>query len=59
MLTKPSLNIEELLSKRRDDHILTMDVMKDICKRIKVLEKKTKILEKKIKKKGGEDGRSS
>ena len=31
--------IEELLRKKRCDHILTMQLIKDICRRIKKLEK--------------------
>jgi len=37
---KPPRTIEELLRKKRKDHILTMDLMKDICKRIKRLEER-------------------
>ena len=40
MRTEAPKNIEELLRKKRNDHCLTMDLIKDICKRIKLLEKK-------------------
>ena len=40
MITKSPKNIEELLRKKRKNHILTMELIKDICKRIKKLEKK-------------------
>lgn len=40
MKNNPANNIEELLRKRRSYHILTMALIKDICKRIKKLEKK-------------------
>ena len=39
MITPPK-TIEDLLRKKRKDHILTMELIKDICKRIKKLEKR-------------------
>ena len=39
MITSPPNTIEELLRKKRSDHIATMELMRDICRRIKKLEK--------------------
>jgi hypothetical protein len=40
MRSNPPDTIEELLRKKRTDHVFTMKLARDICKRIKLLEKR-------------------
>lgn len=42
MIIEAPKTIEELLRKKRKDHVLTMELVRDICKRIKILEKNVK-----------------